>query len=346
VYIRKIYNETDEFLGLMTFSIPERYFFSYKDINATNVISYKKIKIINMTDYTFTNDQIALICQNEETYGYYGFAQVYRSRVPGFPFPVTVAGPGAGSYSQIRVITLLAIILFISAAFILLREIRKIVKKEIAGKQAQIIALQHQINPHFIYNTMEVFSSKMKIYGHYSESDAMVAFARIFRYNVNTKDDLVPVREEILQANNYVSIQNLSYPLLRLETDIPEDVLNERMLRFVFQPLIENSILHSGYERDQAIRVIISARLNGGNIIFTVADNGKGLPQEAYDKINASLTGEQEKNVIETVGKSLGLKNINTRLRLFYGGVHGLAIKRVGEDNCVSFTIKKLPAFP
>ena len=100
------------------------------------------------------------------------------------------------------------------------------IRKETSNKESRLIALQHQINPHFIYNTMEVFSSKMKLYGHYDESDAMVAFANIFRYNISTNDSLVMIREELQQSQNYLNIQKLRYPSVKLQSDRKSTRLN------------------------------------------------------------------------------------------------------------------------
>lgn len=220
--------------------------------------------------------------------------------------------------------------------------LRQTVQRETASKEAQLIALQHQINPHFIYNTMEVFSSKMELYGHYEESNAMAAFASIFRYNINTKEEFVPVREEIRQAANYLSIQMLRYPQLSMKTEISEDILRQKMPRFILQPLIENCIRHGEPGRGESLRILLTAEYisQSGKIIFSVGDNGKGISAGKLDELNSSFVRPLDNASLSSGEGSIGLNNINRRLRLYYGDdCHLEAFSRENEWTLISFSI-------
>lgn len=215
------------------------------------------------------------------------------------------------------------------------------VKKETAHREAQLIALQHQINPHFIYNTMEVFSSKMKLYRLYEESDALVSFANIFRYNVTNRGDLVPLHEELNQAENYINIQKLSFPNIRLETFVPDELSQLKILKFIFQPLIENSIIHGIEDRKKSLTIGIRtwrSSVNPNHIHFAIEDNGIGIPSEKLDLLNHSLKTRTPVNTLHTAKNSIGLYNINSRLKLHYGEDNHLTISSMeGSGTIISF---------
>lgn len=220
-------------------------------------------------------------------------------------------------------------------------QVKQTIIKETASKEAQLIALQHQINPHFIYNTLELFSSKMKLMGNYSESDSLVSFANIFRYNINTTDTMVTVEEEIAQVRNYMKIQNLFFPNISLETDIPEAVLSVKMPKFVFQPLIENSINHGTTEKTDRLTIWIKAKsqVDTGCVRFSVTDNGKGANDETIRQLNASLKSVPIDLIKTSSEQSIGLGNINNRLRLHYGDDAYITVCRENGQTVISFLI-------
>lgn len=217
---------------------------------------------------------------------------------------------------------------------------RQNVLKETSNKESRLIALQHQINPHFIYNTMEVFSSKMKLYGHYETSDAMIAFANIFRYNISTNDTLVMLREEITQIQNYMYIQKLRYPMLTLHINIPEPLNSACIPKFTFQPLIENAISHGITDSGQPLDITVEVRRSGDSLSFRLSDNGAGIPEEKLREINASLRSDPPSPGISSDGHSVGLKNVNTRLVLYFGKDSHLILNSLpGKGTFVSFSI-------
>lgn len=181
------------------------------------------------------------------------------------------------------------------------------------ASRAQLIALQQQINPHFIYNTMETFSSKMEKNGLYDESAAMAAFCRILRYSIDNHSLLVPLGEEMRQCSHYARIPRLMGVDLQLDWDIPDALLEVPVIRFILQPFVENSVK---YRRGDAVHCLIRARREGEGLLVTVSDDGKGMPEMDIRLLNARFSKEEKRLPEDT---HIGLGNINRRLRLFYG---------------------------
>lgn len=217
---------------------------------------------------------------------------------------------------------------------------RQNILKETSNKQSQLIALQHQINPHFIYNTMEVFSSRMKTYGHYEESDAMVAFANIFRYNISTNESLVTIYEEIQQIENYLHIQRLRYPKIFLRNQIDDTLAQARLPKFTLQPIIENSIYHGISDTNQPMVIALYAECRDSMLQIAIMDNGSGIRPEQLETLNRILRSPAPNPKIVSDGHSVGLKNINTRLQLFFGPDSHLTLENLsGHGTCVHFEI-------
>ncbi len=220
----------------------------------------------------------------------------------------------------------------------LIARIRKLIdtniRQQVSAKATQLIALQHQINPHFLYNTMEIFSSRMELSGLYRESSAMSAFCQILRYNINSDKLLVPIREELQQIHNYIRIQELREIDVLLDIDIPEPILSVRIIRFVLQPFIENAFKYRQSEGTLHIR--IKATQQGRTVTLVIQDNGSGIPSRQLTQLNAGFQAETEGVFRED--KHIGLFNINERLKLFYDEASAISVSM--EDGYTTFTIR------
>lgn len=395
IYLEKMYSPTGELIGLITFSIPKKYFYAYSDFLYKSTDSEDQSIIINLTDKNLSDEVIDAISKDEETYSKYKRLAVYQKSTAGFPYKIIIINYMDMWSTVLKIVTGVMTLFFCLSAYIMLKSIKSLVsqmnqcinvmddsiskefqsrilessddeigrisqrinilldriavliklsiKKETASKEAQIIALQHQINPHFIYNTMEVFSSKMKLYKHYEESDAMVAFANIFRYNVNATKALVQIQDEIKQAYSYIDIEKLRYPNIYLDIDISSEILDVKIPKFIFQPLIENSIIHGCENRQSCLNIKIAARYfsDSNKILFKVSDDGKGISDSKAEALNKKLAAPSDEQQIRTSSSSIGLSNINTRLKLYYDDECHITIC-CNEDNqtIVSFFIK------
>lgn len=178
-------------------------------------------------------------------------------------------------------------------------------------KESRLKALQQQINPHFLYNTLEAFSYKMELYGHYEEADAMVAFSNMLRYNMTGKERFSSLDMELKQTLNYMCIQQLKFSNISLTVTIPSELYGLQVPRFLLQPIIENCFVHGYY--GEPLHIILNAESKEDYVYFEITDNGKGIPDTELKDINEKLSGTEDRNE-----SGIGLSNINSRLCLFY----------------------------
>lgn len=389
IYLRKAYDYKKSFLGLLVFSISEKYFLSFDAQEEGTLISKGHSRIINLSgdtlDDAFLSDMLA---KNETCFQLDSYLAA-KETLPNFPFTIITVTKRT-NYGQLLLLFVFILVSFACFSLILcLRNLKKLVsqmddcltamdisihnnyttripvkgnneishicerinlllnqaallseqniRKETSNKETRLIALQHQINPHFIYNTMEVFSSKMKLYGHYEESDAMVAFANIFRYNISTNDALVTVAEELRQMHNYLNIQKLRYTNISLIEDIDPALQFALIPKFTFQPIIENAISHGLTSKEQPLTLTVSASVTDDFLSVSILDNGIGMLPRQLENLKKTLASTEE---ISTDGHSVGLKNINTRLILYFGESSHLTIESRHEKYTkVSFRI-------
>ena len=209
----------------------------------------------------------------------------------------------------------------------------KSVEQSTILKQSQLQALQHQINPHFMYNTLEVFAYKMEKYEHYQESDAISAFAEMLRYNITSTKKLTLLKDEISQLENYVKIQSLKYEV-DFELNISEELLEQEMLRFIIQPIVENCFTH-GY-KGELLKIVISGIDLDSHMMIEICDNGLGMSSNHHECAGEIIMVEENSN------EHIGLQNIIKRLNLFYSGDYKMEIEsKVNQFTMVMITIPK-----
>lgn len=211
------------------------------------------------------------------------------------------------------------------------------VEQERLSKQTQIYALQNQINPHFIYNTMEIFSSQMELYGHYNESEAMSDFARMLRYNINASERYATLQQEIDHLKSYLNIQRLRYPDIVCTLSIPRDLYSRSVIRFLLQPFVENSIRHGLNRFNPKLRIFVSAVKSAENeMLFTIYDNGTGMDQKAVEALNKKLQSDS----YTTGDSAVGIENINRRIRLYFGDQYKVQVfSQKSQWTMISFSI-------
>lgn len=222
----------------------------------------------------------------------------------------------------------------------LLSEIRLLLDREVqqqtAAKEAQLLALQHQINPHFLYNTMEVFSSRMELAGLYEESGAISAFCHMLRYNMNTQDLMVTLKDEIQQVKYYLAIQKIRRIPFEINFNIPDALLSERCIRFLLEPFVENSFKYRS--PSGKLKISILAGKTDRGIEIRIGNNGETLAKERVSELN-----ERFQNALpsmETRGEHIGLNNINARLKLFYGDEYFIHVESAGGYTEFCFLIR------
>lgn len=213
--------------------------------------------------------------------------------------------------------------------------IKDIVRRETLQKNTQLKALQYQINPHFFYNTLDIISSKMVLSGNVETADVISGFGKMLRYNISSKSMYTNLMAEITYIKQYMAIQKLRFEdRLSLEIHVENKAAGVEILKFILQPIVENSILHG--MSDEAVLVItIDAFLNSRqNLEIHVSDNGIGLEDAELEEVNRNLR-RSEYSKYETdathAARGIGLENINERLKIFYGEDYGLRMQKNGE---------------
>ena len=212
---------------------------------------------------------------------------------------------------------------------------------KIARQQARFNALQSQINPHFLYNTLECVRGIAMAHGMDDILDICTFMADMFRYSIKG-GEFVRLREELEIVHEYMGImqirQNNRY---HVEIDVPEAAMDARIPRMTLQPVVENAVFH-GLERTYlSPSLTVSARLCDEGIELKVRDNGVGISAEALQKLQAELKHAPEDGSAATADKdSIGLVNINDRIRLSCGERYGLRIESTeGKGTTVTIVL-------
>lgn len=205
-------------------------------------------------------------------------------------------------------------------------------------KKAQLKMLQSQINPHFLYNALNLISSIGLLEDMPQVSDIATNLADLFRYSISG-GSTVMLGEELEQVRRYIEIQRLCMAgEVKVEYQISEEAKHFRVLKFLLQPLVENCFIHGFCRRETGGTLTIAASLEGPGIRIIVKDDGAGIPQDRLDELNR-LCGEPLALYDEERG-GIGMLNVNFRLRAFYGKSCGLSIQsEQGEGTTLSMLI-------
>lgn len=220
------------------------------------------------------------------------------------------------------------------------------IQQETAYKDIQLQALLLQINPHFIYNTLDMFSGRLALNGEYEMADYISDFAGMLRYNTSKPGMFLTLGEEIEYTQNYVNLQRCRYGAsITLRLHVTPDLKGAQVLRLLLQPVVENSFVHGFAQMppDASRKVIITARTTGGFMVIRVRDNGWGIPLQEVQRMNKKFASPSMESAPseERPRGNIGLENINQRLSLFYAGQGRVFIRSVpGRYTSVFLTFK------
>lgn len=205
----------------------------------------------------------------------------------------------------------------------MLRNMKALVKEQYengkAIKSAELKALQAQINPHFLYNTLDLINWEAMDHNAPEIAEISRALARYYKISLNRGEDIITLNEELRHVETYVQIQNYRFDnRISLHIDVPEELRSLKIQKIVLQPLVENSILHGMLMLEQGEKgtVTITGWKQSGDLFLTVKDEGVGMPASQLRNI---LT---DKPVVDRHG--YGIRNIHKRLQLQYGEKYGL----------------------
>ena len=205
-------------------------------------------------------------------------------------------------------------------------------------RKAELRTLQAQINPHFLYNTLDAIIWKAEA----EEKDEVIqltsALSDFFRISLSSGADWIPISQERKHIEGYLKIQQTRYrDILRYEIDIPEEIGRFYILKLLLQPLVENAIYHGIKIKRGGGSIKVTGRLEGSDLIFTVSDTGTGMTSEQLDALNERMKKGQP-TVSEGTG-GFGMVNVNLRIRLYYNQAEGLNITSNENGTSVSFKV-------
>ena len=208
-------------------------------------------------------------------------------------------------------------------------------------KKSELRLLQAQINPHFLYNTLEAIVWQSET----GRSDEVIRIARalsdFFRISLSSGADWIPVSQEIKHLTGYLSIQKMRYrDILNYEIDVDEDIASVYMLKLLLQPLVENALYHGIKNKRGGGRITVTGRRDGDFLCFCVADTGRGMTPEQLERVLCRLEENPRSRYASADNSSgFGLGNVNQRICLYYNQPSGLHIESSAEGTRVSFRV-------
>ena len=213
-----------------------------------------------------------------------------------------------------------------------------IVNEHEEKRKSEFDSLQAQINPHFLYNTLDIIVWQIENEKQSEAVHTVTALARFFRLSLGKGKNIVTVKDEIDHVKNYLMIQHMRFKnKFDYEFDIAEDVLELPSLKLMLQPLVENAIYHGMEFMDGDGMIMVKAWREEDELYLSVADNGLGMTE---DKVEMILTGKSTSG--NGRGSGIGVKNVNERIKLYFGEAYGLTIDSEPDEGTT--VIIHLPA--
>ena len=209
-------------------------------------------------------------------------------------------------------------------------------------KKAELRVLQAQINPHFLYNTLDAIIWMAEAKRTDQVVDLVAALSRFFRITLSKGKDWITVRDEIAHIESYLAIQKMRYrDILDYRIEMPEDTRGGEMLKLTLQPLVENALYHGiKNKRVGGVIVVRGAWTDGDHLRIEVEDDGIGMTEERLAQVRALLRGGPGDMLPGEDG--YGISNVNQRIKLYYGAEYGLAIdSERGRGTRVTVTVPR-----
>lgn len=227
------------------------------------------------------------------------------------------------------------------------RQIRRLMQDIVAEHESkrknEFDVLQSQINPHFLYNTLDIIVWMIENEKQSEAVKVVTALARFFRISLSKGKSIIPVKDELEHVRNYLMIQHMRYKnkfIYRIEAG--EEVMDLASLKLMLQPLVENAIYHGMEFMDGDGEILIRAWRQEEDLYISVSDNGLGMSSEQVERLFAE--GEPAPTSPSSRGSGIGVKNVNKRIRLYFGGGYGLHIQSEPDEGTT--VTAHLPAVP
>lgn len=206
-----------------------------------------------------------------------------------------------------------------------------IVSEHEKKRKQEFDTLQSQINPHFLYNTLDIIVWMIENEKPDQAVKAVTALARFFRISLSRGKSIITVKDELEHVRNYLMIQHMRFKnRFSYTIEAEDEVLELASLKLMLQPLVENAIYHGMEFMDGDGEIFISAWKEGEDLYLKVSDNGLGMTEEQVARLFSDMphTGSSR-------GSGIGVKNVNERIRLYFGSEYGLSIESEPDEGTV-----------
>lgn len=200
--------------------------------------------------------------------------------------------------------------------------------------------LQSQINPHFLYNTLDIIVWMIENEKQADAVKVVTALARFFRISLSRGKSIIPVRDELEHVRNYLMIQHMRFKnRFTYEIEADEDVMELASVKLILQPLVENAVYHGMEFMDGDGEIRIRVYRDGEDLYMKVSDNGLGMTKE---QVKGMFTDKP--HVKSGSGSGIGVRNVNERIRLYFGQEYGLSIEsELDEGTVVTIHMRAVP---
>jgi sensor histidine kinase YesM len=215
---------------------------------------------------------------------------------------------------------------------------------QLLKKQAEIDALQSQINPHFLYNALECIRGQALVHGVHEIDMMASSLAKLFRYSISNKNEFVNLSEELNKIDSYLTIQNIRFDnKFQIMKQVDSDTLDLKIPKLIVQPIVENAIKHGLEPKVSKGLLIIIAYRTKNRLIIVIQDDGLGISKSNLIQLNEILAGDKASdNLIKNHNDrtSVGICNVQNRIKLLFGNEYGIAITSAeGGGTTVSYSL-------
>ncbi|WP_270165546.1 sensor histidine kinase [Paenibacillus sp. SYP-B4298] len=211
--------------------------------------------------------------------------------------------------------------------------VERIHQEEAEKATAEIQALQSQINPHFLYNTLGTIKWIASMQRADKIVDMTEALISLLRYAARYEGSMVPIREELDNIDHYMTIQNVRYyNLIEMVYEVDEELLDYRVPKLILQPIVENAIFHGLGESEEDGLITVRIFKETTKLHIQIADNGSGMDQETLQSLKASMAARQGQSY------GIGVRNVHRRIQLYFGEQYGITFTSE-QDEGTTFTI-------
>jgi len=189
---------------------------------------------------------------------------------------------------------------------------------QVKEKEAELIALETQINPHFLYNTLDTIYWTSKLEGSTDAAEMVKALASLFRIVLSSGNEIIPLKKELEHLGYYVEIQKIRFgDRLHFHLSVDQNLEEPQVLKLILQPLVENAIIHGLEKTNGILHIKVEVFINSRNeLVYSVKDDGPGFVSE----------------VQEQTKRGFGLSNVDERLKLAYGETYGIQINSIPDE--------------